>query len=78
MCLFSFLPGSKSRQGWALELSNISIKIRNGMGVLDPKKKKHKTSARQEKNDRREKAEDFVTIVAIFDITANRGKKYIS
>lgn len=39
--------------------------------------KKTKTSARQEKNDRREKAEDFVTIVAIFDITANTEREEI-
>lgn len=31
----------------------------------------------KKKNDRREKTEDFVTIVAIFDITANMERKEI-
>lgn len=53
MCLLSFLPGFKSRQGWALQLSNISIKIRIRKGDLDPKKMK--TSSSQEKIARERK-----------------------
>jgi len=54
VCLFSFLPVLKSRQGWALQLSNTSIKIRIRKGKLDPKEKLHQAKKKcQEKENRR-------------------------
>lgn len=58
MCLLSFLPGFKSRQGRALQLSNTSFKTELGKEILILKRMK--TSSSQEKNGRREKTEGSI------------------
>lgn len=75
MCLLSFLPGFKSRQGRALQLSNTSFKTELGKEILILKRMK--TSSSQEKKMAGERKQKVLSKTAAMATITNMEKKDI-